>query len=107
MKCTLYRHHVSVVVTIVVVTWIIVSLGANAVQPEIKSGLLSRFKVGQSIVLAEKESRFEIRPIADAAGRTHSVLEVGADYVMLRDLIEEIDLMIPVYSIKAVVRVKE
>jgi hypothetical protein len=64
---------------------------------------LDHLKVGQPVSVTEKDGRFEIgvypptyRPLS------HKVVEIGRDYVVLRDFAEITDAIVPVYSIQAI-----
>ena len=67
------------------------------------STFLEHLTPGQAVSLTEKDGRYEIgvfppymRPLG------HRVVEVGPDYVVLRDLVEITDTIVPVYSIKSI-----
>jgi hypothetical protein len=64
---------------------------------------LQRLKPGRPVSFTEKDGRYEIgllpenfRPLG------HNVVEVGKDFVVVRDLVGITDTVIPVYSIKAI-----
>lgn len=102
MKTAAIPHFV--VLALLLLGFVVISLGA--VVAESKPSLLAKFKDGQSFVVIEKEGRYEIRSIAEAAGGTHKVIEIGSDFLLLRDVSEQIDLAIPIYSIKSVVTLR-
>ena len=67
------------------------------------STFLEHLKPGQAVSLTEKDGRYEIgvfppymRPLG------HRVVEVNQNYVVLRDLVEITDTIVPVYSIKSI-----
>jgi len=64
---------------------------------------LDNLKLGRAVSLTEKDGRYEIGlfpPTFQPLG--HKVVEVGQDYVVLRDLVEITDTIVPIYSIKAI-----
>ena len=77
-------------------------LGAQQ-QPAPKTTFLDQLTPGQAVNLDEKEGRYEItvlpkliRPLS------HTVIEIGQDYVVLRDFVGMADTIIPVYAIKSI-----
>jgi len=80
------------------------SFGASpAEERAAKATFLERLKLGQPITITEKDGRYEIgmfykdmRPLA------HNIVEIGQDYLVVRDIVGVTDTVIPVYSIKAV-----
>jgi hypothetical protein len=80
------------------------STGIAAPPAEQKRGaFFDRFKVGQAVALTDKDGRYEIgtfppemRPLG------HTVVEVAEDYVVLRDIGNITDTVIPIYSIKSI-----
>ncbi len=64
---------------------------------------LDHLKPGRAVSLTEMGGRFEIGlfpPNFQPLG--HKVVEVGPDYVVLRDLVEITDTIVPIYSITAI-----
>jgi hypothetical protein len=64
---------------------------------------LDRLKVGQAVALTDKDGRFEIGvfpPALQPLG--HTVIEVAQDCVVVRDLGNITDTIIPIYSIKSI-----
>ena len=69
----------------------------------VKIGLLDRLVVGESVNLVEKDGRYTLamfpggpRPLS------HTVVAVGTDHVVLRDVVGVTDTVVPVYSIQAI-----
>jgi hypothetical protein len=68
-----------------------------------KAAFLDRLKVGQAVALTDKDGRYEIGvfpPELQPLG--HTVIEVAKDYVVLRDIGNITDTLIPIYSIKSI-----
>jgi len=68
-----------------------------------KTTLLEHLTPGQSVAVKEDAGRYEItvwpksiRPLS------HKVVDVGPDYVCVRDIAQVSDVFIPVYAIKAI-----
>lgn len=80
------------------------SIGTAAPPAERKvMTFLERLKPGQPVSLTERDGRFEIGlfpPSFQPLG--HTVVDVGPDYVVLRDLVGISDTIVPLYSIKAI-----
>jgi hypothetical protein len=80
------------------------SFGAPpAEERAVRATFLERLKPGQPVFLTEKYGRYEIgvfpenfRPLS------HNVVEIGQDYVVLRDIANITDTVVPIYSIKAI-----
>jgi len=74
-------------------------------QDQGKSGktFLSALEKGQVIALKEVAGRYEIRVLKDLVVG-HTVVVVGLDYVVIEDVGGIAETRIPVYSIKAIVR---
>lgn len=65
---------------------------------------LSKLKPDQPVSLTEKDGRYEIGIFDNEFFRPqpYTVIEVGNDYVVMRDLAKITDLVVPIYSIKAI-----
>jgi len=74
-------------------------------QDKPRKGLLSVLKEGQSVSVKDVAGRYEITLIKDVK-LGHKVIEVGSDYVVVEDAAGVTETRIPVYSIKAIVRLK-
>ena len=70
-----------------------------------RPGFLSVLKSGQSVNVKEVAGRFEIS-LMEEVPLSHKVTEVGADHVVVEDIAGVNETRIPVYSIKAIVRLK-
>jgi hypothetical protein len=67
--------------------------------------MFSTLKVGQPVALKDRGHSFEIR-VMDGDTGTHTVIEIGDDYIVLRDVAEVEECRIPIYAIRAVVHFK-
>jgi hypothetical protein len=67
------------------------------------SGLFSVLKAKQSLAVREVAGRYELSLMPDIDTLSHEVVEVGADYIVVRDTGDVAQLRIPIYSIKAVI----
>ena len=77
------------------------------VPAEKQHTFLSALKEGQSVSLREVSGRYEISSVQGvAAVHGHTVIEVAADFVVIQDVAGITETRIPVFSIKAVVRLK-
>ncbi len=79
--------------------------GASPQKPQ-PQGVFAPLKVGQSVALQDHGGSYEIRLMDMEVPMGHTVVDVGQDYVVLKDLAEVTETRIPIYAIKAVVLVK-
>ena len=89
---------------VVVVALVTVTLGAK--DSKETKGVFSALKVGQSVSLKDEGSAFTITFFEPELQQSHKVIEVGNDYVVVRDIAGVTETTIPVYSVKAIVRVR-
>jgi hypothetical protein len=62
-----------------------------------------RLKVGQAVALTDKDGRYEIGVLPpEMRPLDHTVVEVAEDYVVLRNIGNITDTIIPIYSIKSI-----
>jgi hypothetical protein len=73
-------------------------------QPE--RGIFATLKPDQQIVLKEVGDKYEINVLELGSRLSHVVIEVGSNHVVVRDSFGLIETRIPVYSIKAIVTIK-
>lgn len=92
------------VLTVLAVMLVVIPATSNA-QDKPRKGFLSALKQGQTIVLKENAGRYEITVMKDVR-LGHTIIEVGPDYVVVEDVAKMTETRIPVYSIKAIVKIK-
>ena len=74
---------------------------------EKRNHVLSVLKEGQPASLKEVQGRYEISTIDGIPGPLgYKVIEIGADHLVIQDITGINELHIPVFSIKAIIRVK-
>jgi hypothetical protein len=89
---------------IVALVAIATALGAqNAPKPK---GIFSMLRVGQPVSLKDHGSAYSISFIEPEVPLGHTVVEIGVDYVILRDIAGVKEVVVPVYSLKAVVKLR-
>ena len=91
--------------SLVVAALLLAITATSNAQDKPKKNFLSALKEGQSIVLKENAGRYEITLMEDVR-LGHTVIEVGPDYVVVEDAAKVTETRIPVYSIKAIVKIK-
>jgi hypothetical protein len=85
---------------------LVISTAASQSQPAAKKAVLfSTLKIGQPVTVREKGQLFEIT-VMDGDTGTHTVVEIGEDYIVLRDVAEVEESRIPIYAIRVVVHIK-
>jgi len=68
---------------------------------------LAALKVGQPVSVKEVSGRYEISTVEGVPGvQGHKVIEVASDYVVVQDISGVTETRIPLWSIKAIVRLK-
>lgn len=81
---------------------------ASAQAPiEKQPNILSVLKEGQPVSIKEVSGRYDITTMEGVpVVQGHKVLTIGSDYLVVQDISEIHEIHIPVYSIKAIIRVK-
>jgi len=89
---------------IVVVVAVVTALGAqDSKKPK---GIFSMLKVGQAVSLKDEGAAYSISFMESEVPLGHTVVEIGEDYVVLRDISGVKDVVVPVYSLKSVEKVR-
>lgn len=74
---------------------------------EKQPNVLSALKEGQPVSIKEVSGRYDITTLEGVSGvQGHKVLTIGSDYLVVQDISGITEIHIPVYSIKAIIRVK-
>jgi hypothetical protein len=89
------------VMTLVILTPIL----AQQEQPK-PTGVLATLKVGQNVNLKEVGERYSIMVVGGDIPQPHKVLEVGTDFIVVKDLSGLNETRIPLTSLKSVVHFK-
>lgn len=89
-----------------IVCLIAVGMALGAQNAPKQRSVFSIFKVGQSVNLKDHGSAYSISVFEDDVPLSHTVVEVGDDYVVVRDIAGVTDSMVPVYSVKAIEKVR-
>jgi hypothetical protein len=78
-------------------------LGAqNAKRPRT---VFSSIKVGQSVTLKDEGSGYSIRLFDEDVPLAHKIVEIGNDFVVVRDVAGVQETVIPVFALKGITRV--
>jgi hypothetical protein len=92
-----------IVLLLPVIVVMLLSIGAaDAPKKTVFSGL----KIGQSVGLKDHGEAFEISFLTEEIPQGQTVIEIGDDFVVLEDVAKVTQTTIPVYSLKAIVRLK-
>ena len=83
-----------------VIAVMILTIGAAAPKKTVFSGL----KIGQQVGLKDNGTAFEISFLTEEIPQGYKIIEIEDDYVVLEDLAGVTQTTIPVYSLKAIVR---
>jgi len=74
--------------------------------PKKPKGIFLSLKVGQPVNLKDHGSAFSISFLDEGLPLTHKVIEVGNDYVVVEDIAGVMDTLVPVYSLKGIVKTR-
>jgi hypothetical protein len=74
--------------------------------PKTSKGIFSSLKVGQPVNLKDHGAAYSISFMDDELPLTHTVIEVGGDYVVVRDIAGVTDTVVPVYSLKGIAKTR-
>jgi len=85
---------------------VLFSTATSQPPPVARKTVFSALKVGQSVAVKDKGALYEISTTDDDGPQTHKVVEVGDDYIVLRDAAEVTTSRIPVTAVRAVVAIK-
>jgi hypothetical protein len=77
-----------------------------AAAPQKPQGVLAPLKIGQPVALQDRGGSYEIRLVDVEVPMGHTVVDVGQDFVVLKDIAEASESRIPIFAVKAVVLVK-
>jgi hypothetical protein len=90
----------------VLVAVLAISAAPGADETRKPKGVFSALKVGQSVSLKDEGSAFTITHFEPDLPQSHKIIEIGDNFIVVRDIAEVTETTIPIYSIKAIVRVK-
>lgn len=99
------RRTVAVLLAAVVGLAILFSTATSQPPPAARRSVFSTLKAGQSVTLKERAGLYEVGTIDEAGPLTHKVVEVGDDFLVLRDEAGAVESRIPVTAVRAVVHV--
>lgn len=99
------RGQIGVILAFVIAFGLVTATATTSGQDKPRKTFLSPLKEGQTVVVKEVAGRYEITLIKDVR-LTHTVKEVGADYVVFEDALGTTETRVPIYSIKAIIKVK-
>ena len=85
---------------------LIASAAASKPEAPPEKGLFATLKARDSVFLKDGGSSYVISTVDEPMPMTHEVVEIGRDYVVLKDLAGVVEVRIPVFSVKAVIHRK-
>ncbi|MEO2036970.1 MAG: hypothetical protein ABGZ35_33265 [Planctomycetaceae bacterium] len=89
---------------IVVLIAVATALGAQSAKNP--KGVFSMIKLGQAVNLKDQGAAYSISFMEPEVPLGHTVVEIGEDYVVVRDIAGVKDVVVPVYSLKSVEKVR-
>jgi hypothetical protein len=90
----------------VLVTVLALSAAPGADETKKPKGVFSALKVGQSVSLKDEGSAFTLTVFEPDLPQSHKVIEVGDNFIVVRDIAGISDTTIPVFSLKSIVKVR-
>src|SRR5271154_5934945 len=97
---TMHKTIYAATITILLALCIVVASGQAPAQPP---GVLSVLHVDQQVNLNATSGGYEIGLFENGPDQLgHKVVEIGADYVVVKDIANVTTTRIPIYSVKAV-----
>lgn len=84
----------------------VVAVAVGADEGQRPRGVLAALRVGQSVSLKDMGSAFSITVFDPELPQSHKVIEIGDNFIVVRDIAEVTETTIPIYSVKAIVKVK-
>lgn len=88
----------------VVVLLIAVALGAD--ESKKPNGIFAAIRVGQSVSLKDEGRAYTITVFEPEIQQSHKIVEIGDNFIVVRDIAEVSETTVPVYSLKAIVKVR-
>jgi hypothetical protein len=82
------------------------STATSQPPPAARRTVFSTLKVGQSVVVKERNGLYEVSTMDEAGPMSHKVVEVGDDYLVVRDEAGVLESRIPVTAVRAVVHIR-
>ncbi|HMP57721.1 MAG TPA: hypothetical protein PKD86_00085 [Gemmatales bacterium] len=98
------NRYITVLIAVVVLA-VLLSTATSQQPPTARRTVFSTLKIGQAVSLKEKAGLYEISTTDEGGPLTHKVVEVGDDYLVLRDEAGTVEWRIPVSAVRAVVHV--
>lgn len=83
-----------------------VSATPGADKPRKPNGVCSGLQIGQLVSLKDEGSAFTISYFEPELPQSHKIIETGDNFIVVRDIAEVTETTIPLYAVKAVVKVK-
>jgi tellurite resistance protein len=85
---------------------VMISTAASQQQPTPRKSVFSSLKAGQPVTVKDKGQSVEISTMEGDTLGTHTVVEIGDDYIVLRDVAGVTESRVPIYAIRGIVHIK-
>jgi len=85
---------------------IAVAMALGAQDAQEPKNAFSMLKVGQSVSLNDHGSAYSLSFFDDEIPLTHTLIDVGEDFVVVRDIAGVRETLVPVYAVKSIERVR-
>ena len=70
------------------------------------NGIFTGLRVGHSVSVKDEGSAFTITFFEPELQQSHKIIEIGDNFIVVRDIAEITETTIPIYSIKGIVKVR-
>ena len=89
---------------VAVVALVAVAIGADETKKP--KSVFSALKVGQSVSLKDEGSALTITFFDPELPQSHKVVEVGENFIVVRDIAGVTETTVPVYAVKSIMKVR-
>lgn len=83
-----------------------VAFGLGAAEIQKPTGVFSSLKIGQSVTLKDEDTGITISFFDEELPMTHTITEIGDDFIVVRDIADVTETTIPVYSVGKIVKIR-
>jgi hypothetical protein len=99
------RYTATLLVASVFAFAMLLSTATSQPPPATRRTVFTSLKAGQSVTLKERVGLYEVGTTDEAGPLTHKVVEVGDDFLVLKDEAGTVESRIPVTAVRHVVHV--
>lgn len=91
-------------IALVAATWMI-SPAQSQPESASRATIFSSLRAGEQVIVKDAGQLVEISTISGVEAGTHTVVEIGDDFIVLRDVAKVTTSRVPIYAIRAIVEI--